>query len=110
MNRSNINHGDYVSVTEYLSPAKNPHGRSGFVVDTQGDEFHRIFTVRYDESTIDGWKNEPNIGHSRITGIPMPYGNENPHHEQIETQQVLPDNKDNALSHMTASWPHANQD
>ena len=64
------------------------------------------FTVRYDESAIDGGKTEPNIGHSSITGIPMPYGNLKPHSENIETQQQFsPDNKEN---HMTASQPHTN--
>ena len=52
MNSNNINHGDYVSVTEDLLPGKNSHGRTGFVVDTQGDGFHRTFTVRYNESAI----------------------------------------------------------
>ena len=73
MNKNNINH-DYVSVTEDLLPGQNSYGRTGFVVDTQGDGFHRTFTVRYDKSAIDGGKTEPNTGHSRITGIPMPYG------------------------------------
>ena len=101
MNRNNINHGDYVSVTEDLSP-----GKTGFVVDTQGDGFHRTFTVRYDESASDGGKTEPNIGHSRITGIPMPYGSKKQCHESIETQQFSCDNKDNTLNHMTASRAH----
>ena len=54
MNQNNINHGDYVPVTEDLSPGKNSHGRTGFVVDTQGDGWIRTFTVRYDLSAIDG--------------------------------------------------------
>ena len=69
----------------------------------QGDGFHRTFTVRYDESAIDGGKTEPNIGHSRITGIPMPYGNKKPCHECIETQQFLSDSKENMPNDMTAS-------
>ena len=64
--------------------------------------------VHYDESTIDGGKAEPNIGHSRITGIPMPYGNKKPHCKCIETQQFSPDNKENWPNHMTASQPHIN--
>ena len=70
MNQNNVYHGDYVSVTKDLLPGKNSHGRARFVVDTQGDGFHRTFIVKYNKSAIGGGKTEPNIGHSRITGIP----------------------------------------
>ena len=69
MNQNNTNHGDYVSVTEDLLPGRNSHGGTRFVVDAQGDGFHRTFMVKNDKSAIDGGKTKPDIGHSRITGI-----------------------------------------
>ena len=72
MHENNMNWGDYVQVSEDCSPGKSSHGGTGFIVDMQGDGKDRTFTVKYDQSALDGGKTKWNIGHSHISGIPMP--------------------------------------
>ena len=56
MHENNMNWGDYVQVSEDCSPGKSSHGGTGFIVDMQGDGKDRTFTVKYDQSALDGGK------------------------------------------------------
>ena len=62
--------------------------------------------MKYDKSDNDGGKTEPNTLGTQGSQASLCLMEINLCHECIETQQFSPDNKENWLNHMTASWPH----